>query len=163
MELDERSLMSEITNLRLSTLQTLHTTSPLDACLLHCREYRCSLQLSPIKMMINKVQFLLPCCHLLFHGVVNRTACLEGLTPFLVWIPVCSRTFAFLAEFFVIWVVLLLRASSQLLWGTCDLILHALVFPHMYWLNCSRLNRTAKGSFSIWAYLDSASVKDLEA
>ena len=72
------------------------------------------------------VQFPLPrCWYLLSQEVVRGTACLGVLTPFRAYILACSRTFA---KFFVVWVVLSLRVSSQLFLGVCDLILRALSF-----------------------------------
>jgi len=72
--------------------------------------------------------FPLPCCYLLFQEAMHRTACLGVITPFRAYILVCSRTFAFSAEFFVVWVVLSIRASLEFFLGVCDLILRALSF-----------------------------------
>ena len=72
------------------------------------------------------VQFPLPrCWYLLSQEVVRGTACLGVLTPFRAYILACSR---FFAVFFVVWVVLSLRVSSQLFLEVCDLILRALSF-----------------------------------
>ena len=74
------------------------------------------------------VKFPLPCCYLLSQEAVRGAACLGVLTLFHAYILVCGRTFAFWAEFFVVWVMLSLKASSHLFLGVCDPILRALSY-----------------------------------
>ena len=97
---------------------------------------------------------------LLFQEAVPVIACLEILTP--------SR--------FVFQGIVVLLHSSRILCSLRGAVTKGFIntvsrslwsdstwtfFPYVHWLNRSRLNKTAKSFFSMWAYLDSASVKDL--
>ena len=103
------------------------------------------------------------CCHLRFERQVLGRAC-QG-AAFMVYIPMRSHTFAFSVEFFVISVVLQPGIFSQINYCFKRLVIwfYGHFLPMVYWLNHSMLYWAARGFFSIWTYLDFASVKDLEA
>ena len=73
--------------------------------------------------------FPLPCCyHSVVSGIDSQDSMSGSNNSLPAYILVCSRTFAFWAEFFIVWVVLSIRASSEFFLGVCDLILRALSF-----------------------------------
>ena len=97
---------------------------------------------------------------LLFQEAVPVIACLEVLTPsrfvfqgIVVRLHssriLCSLRGAVTKGF--------INTVSRSLWSDSTWTF----FPCVHWLNRSRLNKTAKSFFFMWAYLDLASVKDL--
>ena len=108
--------------------------------------------------------FPLPSC---YHSVVSGIDAQDSMSgsnnSLPAYILVCSRTFCILSR--ILYSLggtvdkAFFRVFSWGLWFDST----GTFFPYVYWLNRSRLNSTAKSSFSVCAFLDSASVKDLDA